>query len=198
MNEAYQIRASYNRDTIIMYQAYAETIAKPALANQRFVDPFSLKRMTWIKPSFSWLMHRSHWGKKSGQTHTLGVHINREAWEKALRLGVLTSPEKPPFRSGDEWEKAFRSAKVHVQWDTERSPRGAALNHYSIQVGLGAEIIGEFVDEWVVKIEDFTPTVAKLANFLWDGDSKNFNRHFPQERVYPVTDTEIRRRLLLS
>ncbi|MFD4364756.1 DUF4291 family protein [Streptomyces anulatus] len=27
-------------------------------------------------------------------------------------------------------------APVHVQWDPERSPRGAALNHYSIQVGI--------------------------------------------------------------
>ncbi|WP_199484837.1 DUF4291 family protein [Actinomadura craniellae] len=53
-----EIRADHDRDTIVVYQAYGPAIARPALAAQRFVPPFSTGRMTWIKPSFRWLMHR--------------------------------------------------------------------------------------------------------------------------------------------
>ncbi|MGF6882260.1 hypothetical protein ABIA39_002859 [Nocardia sp. GAS34] len=44
---------------------------------QRFVSPFSLNRMTWIKPSFRWLMQRSGWARKPGQEHILAVRITR-------------------------------------------------------------------------------------------------------------------------
>lgn len=61
-----EIRADYDRDTIVVYQAYRPQIADAALAAGRFVPPFSFGRMTWIKPSFLWLMERSNWGQKSG------------------------------------------------------------------------------------------------------------------------------------
>lgn len=48
------------------------------------------------------------------------------------------------------------NAHVHVQWDTERSPRGAALDHYSIQIGLSRHIIREFVDSWILRIDDIS------------------------------------------
>lgn len=67
MTKLHEIRADYDADTIVVYQAYAPAIADAALAAQRFVPPFSFSRMTWIKPSFLWLMHRSNWGRKPGQ-----------------------------------------------------------------------------------------------------------------------------------
>jgi hypothetical protein len=42
-----------------VYQAYTAQIAVPAVAAGRFVDPFSRARMTWIQPSFLWMMYRS-------------------------------------------------------------------------------------------------------------------------------------------
>ena len=116
MPELYEIRAKYNRNTIIMYQAYSDAIADPALKNQKFVSPFSFTRMTWIKPSFFWLMHRSNWAQKSNQTRILAVHITRAGWEKALSLGVLTSPENHIHGSGKKWDDDFKNATVHVQW----------------------------------------------------------------------------------
>ncbi len=125
MTELYEIRANYDRDTIVMYQAYSDAIAEPALKNQKFVEPFSFTRMTWIKPPFFWLMHRSNWAQKSNQKRILAVHIKRSGWERALSHGVLTSPENHIHGSGKKWEEKFRTAKVHVQWDTERSQKGA-------------------------------------------------------------------------
>ncbi|QDT89627.1 DUF4291 domain-containing protein [Gimesia algae] len=196
MANLYEIRADYDRETIVVYQAYSDAIADPALAAQRFVAPFSLGRMTWIKPSFLWLMHRSNWGQKSGQTRILAVRITRIGWEKALSLGVLTSPEKRVFASAKEWEHQFKNARVHIQWDTERSARGAALPYFSIQVGLSRHIIREFVDDWIIGIEDLTPTVRKL-NRLRTSSSKGFKRYLPFEKVYSV-NAELQRNLLIS
>jgi len=52
----HEIRASYTRDSVVVYQAYSKQIADAALSAQRFVAPFSFNRMTWIKPSSLWLM----------------------------------------------------------------------------------------------------------------------------------------------
>ena len=187
MTDLYQIRANYDRDTIVIYQAYGDAIATPAVRDQRFQAPFSFTRMTWIKPSFFWLMHRSNWAQKANQTRILAVHIKRDCWEKALALGVLTSPEKQTHGSGKEWDKLFNEAAVHVQWDTERSQKGAALNHFSIQVGLSRSVIQEFVDDWIVKIEDITPLVHKLNKLRKAGD-KNFSRYLPKESPYPIPE----------
>src|SRR2546423_9552584 len=104
--------------------------------------------MTWIKPSFLWLMHRSNWGKRSGQERVLAVRITREGWEKALSLSVPTSPEPSVFRSRQEWEEQFQGAMVHVQWDPERMLRGGRLPYFSIQIGLSRHILREYVEDW--------------------------------------------------
>ncbi|MEZ4398944.1 MAG: DUF4291 domain-containing protein [Kofleriaceae bacterium] len=192
-----EIRADYDGDTIVVYQAYPAAIAEPALAAQRFVPPFSLTRMTWIKPSFYWLMHRSNWGRQPGQERTLGVRIDRGGWERALELGVLTTFERAVFATADAWATQFRDAVVHVQWDPERDLRGTARNHDSIQVGLGRAIIGEFVSSWVTSIEDLTPRVAKMRAHLRAGDADRARRLAPPERVYPVSSA-IARRLMID
>ena len=187
MSDHYQIRANYDADTIVVYQAYAKNIALPALKQQKFVSPFSFNRMTWIKPSFLWLMHRSNWGRRSNQDYILAVRITRKGWEEALSLGVLTSYEKSVHPNVQAWRKQFDDAVVHVQWDPERSIKGADLQIDSIQVGLSRHIIRKYVDEWIVSIEDYTPTVRKIYDLLQKGDTKNAKRHLPPERVYPVS-----------
>ncbi len=62
-NERYTgglIRAVYDDKTIRVYQAYGDDIADAALAHGTFVaPPFKMGRMTWIKPSFLWMMYRA-------------------------------------------------------------------------------------------------------------------------------------------
>ena len=102
-----QIRAEYDQDTLTIYQACPDAIATPALRAQRLVPPFSLRRMTWIKPSFLWLMSRSNWGSKRGQERTLAISITRTGWLEALREGVLTAHEPSVYRSVADWEDAI-------------------------------------------------------------------------------------------
>ena len=193
----YEIRASYDASSIVIYQAYNDAIADAALKAQRFVSPFSMRRMTWIKPSFLWLMHRSSWAKKAGQTRVLGVRIARGAWDEALSRGVLTHPEPSIHGSREAWRAQFEGALVHVQWDTERGLRGQALDHYSIQVGLTRHLIEAFATEWIVSITDETPRVHKIAQLMKGKDKRHVARHLPQERAYPVAP-EVARRLLMT
>lgn len=193
MAQEREIRARYTNDTIVMYQAYSPQIAEPALKHQTFQPPFSFHRMTWIKPSFLWLMHRSNWGQKRNQTRTLAVHISRAGWDRALSLGVLTHPEPAVYSNSSDWDAQFKQAHVHIQWDTERSFRGAGLNHFSIQVGISRHLIRTLVDEWIVKIEDMSPTVAKVRNFIKSGKQKNAKRLLPNERLYPVEQSVAQR-----
>lgn len=169
-----EIRADYDRDHLVVYQSYAPNIAKPALAQQRFVSPFSFGRMTWIKPSFLWLMERSGWGQKAGQEVTLAVRILRRKWDDALGRAVLTDGDTD-------------GGAVHVQWDPERSLRGEKLPHRSIQVGISRHLIREYAAEWIVSITDLSPLVGKLRELRRQGRFDHAKRLLPPERVYPVS-----------
>lgn len=187
MTGAREIRADFDRDTIVMYQAYDDRIADSALAHGRFVAPqWSFNRMTWIKPSFLWLMHRSHWATSKGQTRVLAVRVTRAGFDRALSLAVSTDPTARAFRTYDEWRAAFESALVHVQWDTERALSGAALGHYSVQVGLSRNVTREFVDDWIVSITDLSERAAKIRAFVHGGRSDRARALLPPERPYPV------------
>jgi hypothetical protein len=193
----YGIRADYDRDTMVVYQAYASNIALPAVEKQTFASPFSFRRMTWIKPSFLWLMARSNWGQKSGQEHILAIRIKRSGWDLALNEAVLTHPESSVFPNAAEWRRQFDAARVHVQWDPERSIRGSKLQYFSIQVGISRYLIEEYVKNWIVSIEDLTPLVRKLHRLRRQGDYKHASRQVPPERPYPVS-REIAHRLMMN
>lgn len=176
MTAQYQIRADFDARTIVCYQAYAPQLADAALRAGRFVAPFSFRRTTWAKPSFRWLMHRSNWASKPGQERVLAVRMTREGWEEALSRAVLTTADPA----------AVAQAAVQVQWDPERSLRGAALNHYSIQVGIGRGLIRTFAEEWTVGLTDLTPQVRKAAALVRAGRADRAQRLLPAERVYPL------------
>jgi hypothetical protein len=188
-----QIRADFDADTIVVYQAYPPAIADAALAAGRFVAPFSFTRMTWIKPSLLWLMHRSNWARKPGQERILAVRLNRRGWEEALSQAVLTVPVPAIHGNAAAWSAAMATARVHVQWDPERSLRGAPLNQYSIQVGVGRALIRHFAEDWLVGLTDLTPTVHKVAALVHAGQSAKAQRLLPPERPYPLAANIARR-----
>ncbi|MEU3602382.1 DUF4291 domain-containing protein [Streptomyces sp. NPDC006798] len=176
MTSQYSVRADYDARTIVVYQAYAPAVADAALRAGRFTAPFSFRRMTWIKPSFNWLMHRSNWARKPGQTRILAVRITHEGWTEALGAAALTT--------GDP--AVLADAPVHVQWDPERSPRGAALNHYSIQIGIGRTLIRTYAEEWVTEITDITPRARRIGELVRAGRTAQAERLLPPERILPV------------
>jgi hypothetical protein len=187
------IRADHDARTIVVYQAYAPAIAEPAVRAKKFVPPFSLGRMTWIKPSFLWLMERSNWAQKAGQERVLAVRITRAGWEEALAQGVLTAYARGVHRDVEDWERQFAAATVHVQWDPERSIRGAGLECNAIQVGLSRHVIEKFVEAWTVDITDLTPLVRKIHAQVTAGKLDRARALLPRERVYPLPPAIARR-----
>jgi len=176
-----EVRADHDESTIVVYQAFRPEIAQAAVAAQKFVPPFSLGRMTWIKPSFLWMMERCGWATKPGQEHVLAVRITRAGWEEALSNARLS-------------RDTAAKGRVVVQWDPERDARGGKLAHRSIQVGVGRDIVRHYVDDWTTAIRDVTPLVAELRRLRQEGAWDRVAALLPRERPYPLPP-EIRRRL---
>lgn len=183
-----EIRADFDRESIVVYQAYRPAIADAALKAGRFAAPFSFGRMTWIKPSFLWLMERSNWARKSGQDRILAVRIKRSGWDAALSEAVLTSFERRVHCSSDAWREQFDEARVHVQWDPERSIRGKKLEHRSIQVGIGRQVISEYVEDWILALTDLTPLANKIRRLCDEGRADRGKKLLPRERPYEVSN----------
>ncbi|MGC5334032.1 DUF4291 domain-containing protein [Micromonospora sp. DT62] len=182
----HQVRARFTADTVTVYQAYPPEIAGPALAAGRFVPPFKRERMTWIKPSFRWMMYRCGWGTKPGQERVLAVEITRAGFEWALTHSCLSSFERDHHQDREDWSRRLRASPVRVQWDPERSLRLAPLPHRSLQVGLSGEAVRRYVDEWLVGLTDVTPTAHAVRVALDAGDDTAAGALLPPERPYPL------------
>lgn len=157
------IRAIFDDQTIRVYQAYRSDIALPALAAGRFVPPFKMSRMTWIKPSFNWMMYRSGYASKPGQEFVLGIDITRDGFEWALANAALSSFTPDVHASHDAWKLEVKSKPVRIQWDPERDWRLHPIDGLrAIQIGLSDEAVEHYVRDWIVRIEDVTQ-IAQAA-----------------------------------
>ncbi|GJC80302.1 hypothetical protein ColLi_03140 [Colletotrichum liriopes] len=153
-----QIRAHFDEQTITVYQAYNSTIATAAVAAQRLdASPsFKLTRMTWIKPSWAWMLYRAGYSYKDpGQAHILALKMRHEDFVGLLRKGTLA-------HHGD----GSKDGEVRIQWDPERDVRLERLQHRSIQIGIPASICQEWALRGIVGIEDVTARARELKRVL--------------------------------
>src|SRR5689334_16184621 len=80
-----QIIAQYDEQSIVVYQAFIPQVAADAVRNQRFGgDYYNLNRMSWVKPNFLWMMHRSSWATGEGQTVVLAIWLARVHFDAIL------------------------------------------------------------------------------------------------------------------
>jgi len=161
-----QIRALYDDETITVYQAYSAPIALAAVTHQKLnASPdFKMQRMTWIKPSWCWMMYRSGYSfKDARQAHILALKMRHEDFERLLKEAAVCKDEK---LSAEE-----RRRDVRVQWDPERSPVLGPLGYRSIQIGISGEMARWWVEEGVVEIEDVTGRARDMKSVV-DGRKK--------------------------
>jgi hypothetical protein len=181
-----QIRGRYADRTITVYQAYSPEIAAPAVAAGRLVAPFKRDRMTWIKPSFLWMMYRSGWASKPGQERVLAVEILRDGFEQALAQACLSHYDRDLYADRAQWARRLKTAPVRVQWDPERSLRLGPLPHRSLQVGLSGTAVHGYVDDWTVGITDVTAVARAVRDRLTAGDEAGAVGLLPVEQPYPL------------
>lgn len=181
-----EIRAFFGPETIRVYQAYSSAIADPALRAQTFVSPpFSMSRMTWIKPSFLWMMYRAGWGKKdAGQERILAIDVTHEGFAWAMENSCPSHPDDES--SHEEWRAALDRSPVRVQWDPERDLLHRPLEYRSIQIGLSGDAVRRYVSEWIVRITDVTEISNFIHGVVESGDLDKAALYLPRERPYSV------------
>jgi hypothetical protein len=181
-----QIRAVHDDTTIRVYQAYCDQIADAALAHGRFVAPFSRSRMTWIKPSFLWMMYRAGWGyKDDNQRRILAIDLDRAGFEWALAHSCPSHPD--PSMSASEWKRYKEATPVRIQWDPERSLRLGALPYRAIQIGLSGEAVPLYADQWIRRIEEVTPLAHRIHALVQADRLDEAKALLPVERPYAAT-----------
>ncbi|MEV7566318.1 DUF4291 domain-containing protein [Streptomyces tanashiensis] len=181
----YRIRALHGERTITVYQAYRPGIGLPAARDGRFPAAWKRDRMTWIKPSFLWMMYRCGWGTKEGQETVLAVEITREGFEWALRNACLSHYERGFHTDRSSWKRQLREAPARVQWDPERDPHLRPLPYRSLQLGLSGEAARRYADEWTVSITDVTALAHEVHGLVGSGDLEAAAGLLPRERPYP-------------
>lgn len=177
-----EIRAVFSDSTIRVYQAYNSEIANEAVRNGTFGKNYNLNRMTWIKPSFLWMMYRCGWGTKENQECILAIDIKREAFDYLVKNAVMSTYQEAIHNSYEEWKTQIQHSDIRCQWDPERDIYGNPLEYRSIQLGLRGEAIRKYVNEWIVDITDITDFVSKLKNMR--DKKEDILALLPDERRY--------------
>ena len=186
MNESREVQvfnAEWDEEGVFVYQAFKDSIADWALENQRFGGPeFNPRRMTWIKPSFAWVLYRSGYARKHNQTRILKIKLPHEAIAHILSQCACG--------------KGGGGHKGRVQWDPERdmlSGDGKEPDKLgqtrAIQIGMKDEV-SEFYVQNAVSIEDVTELAHKVqdAHSSKDKDSIEVLADIiPDERPYIPT-----------
>lgn len=181
------VRAACTAETITVYQAYSPQIAEAAIRAGTFVPPFSRDRMTWIKPSFGWMMHRSGWATKPGQERVLAIEITRAGFDWALAHSCPSHYDPAQHDSPQAWAALKDASPVRVQWDPDRSLTGERLARRAIQIGLSGEAVHRYCDQWITAITDLTATAHQARQLLSAGQTAEAIAGLPAEHVYPLS-----------
>lgn len=190
-----KIYASYTENSIRVYQAYNDKIAEECLKLGTFGKSFKLERMTWIKPSFLWMMYRCGWGKKENQERVLAIDISRNGFEEMLSNVVLSTYNQKVYKSHENWKFQLKTSNVRCQWDPERDIYGNKLDRRSIQIGVQGEMVYKYINKWILNIEDMTDKVSKWSKDI--RDKKLDFKELPVENEYYV-DNLIKEKLGMS
>jgi hypothetical protein len=192
MSEERRIYAAYDDEGIFVYQAFKPSIVQAALEKGTFGAGFSLQRMTWIKPSFAWMLYRSDYATSTRQEAILKIKLSHEGFLSILRESVETSYNPVVYADEDLWRRTLKRSSVRHQWDPERYlTLGKHPYRRAIQIGISGWVVEKYVNEWIIGLEE----VTELAHLVKAAKEKR--QEFPpvpEERVYEV-DEELAQRL---
>lgn len=162
----FPILAEHSADQIVVYQAFNEAIGKPAAAAGTLdVPAFSKTRMTWIKPSFLWMMYRSGWGRKdTGQQVILCLTMRRDGFAHLLRNACLSSYDPAIYPDRAEWQAELAAHPNRVQWDPDKDLHLQPMDRRAIQIGIAGAYVPVYLQA-IISVEDITPKRSRSR--LW-------------------------------
>ncbi len=177
-------------DYIVFYQAYKNSIANFAVANQKLGgNDFSYERMSWIKPNFLWMMFRCGWAEKENQERVLAFWIKKIDFLDILKQSVFTHFDSNMYADEETWKNLLTTHKVRLQWDPDHNPTGGKLERKAMQLGLKGKILEKFGQEYIQHIADMTDFVKSQKPFI-----QKLNQYqllVPQERIISIDSPEI-------
>jgi hypothetical protein len=178
-----QLLAAFDDRGIDVYQAFEPRTVSEAVRAQRFGVGFGLDRMTWIKPSFGWMLYRSGHATKHRQERIVRVTIRHEAFLEMLAAAVPTSYYEALYADPADWNAALRRCEARYQWDPDRDLALRPLDRRALQLGIAGSLIRRYASEWIVQIVD----VTELAHAVRDAVAAHAPLPaVPIEREYAV------------
>jgi len=117
------IIANYDTETITVYQAFNDRIAKYAVEKQKFGGAhYSFQPMTRIKPNFMWMMYRAGWATKQNQVRG-GVGEESNCW------GQLPTTKRRRNVSR-KWKSVQRYVCTFPIWLNTKALRRQRMKHH--------------------------------------------------------------------
>ncbi|MCP2730724.1 DUF4291 domain-containing protein [Symplocastrum sp. BBK-W-15] len=161
-----QILATFDKEGIIVYQAFKPSTAEEAVRLGTFGTGFSLDRMTWIKPSFGWMLYRSGYATKQGQECILKIKLTHEGFQTILAQAIPSSFDRKLFETEKDWSGALRRSKVRYQWDPDRDLKLRSLERRALQLGIRGTAVRDYVNCWILAIEDVTDLAHRIKTAI--------------------------------
>ena len=186
-----------NETSIIVYQAYKNSIADYAVANQQLGGPdYNYDRMSWIKPNFLWMMYRCGWAEKEDQERVLALWISKTDFEKILLNAVFSTFKANFYDSAEQWENELKLKDVRLQWDPDHDPFGRKVERRAIQLGLKRKTLENFGKQQIQRIEDITMFIKQQKQHLNTNQSDKLL--VPVETVFNPLNIELKKKIGLS
>jgi hypothetical protein len=183
------IIAEHDDEGLFVYQAFKPAIVDEALRQGTFGKGFNFERLTWIKPSYGWMLHRSRYATAHRQERILKVKLSHEAFLTILRQAVPTWHDPRVHSTEEEWRAALAKTEVRYQWDPDRDWKLHKLSRRAIQLGLEGAIVKHYVDS-ILALEDATALARLCQEAARDGGDRPPG--YPVEREYAVPE-DVRR-----
>lgn len=153
-----EIRADYDDEGVWFYQAFKDSIADWAVEHQTLGGPeFLPARMTWIKPSFAWVLYRSGYATKHNQERILKIKIGHDAVAELLSKcacghggggttgRVQWDPERDIMSPGEKGREPLKMQRIRA-----------------IQIGLSKELSELYVNR-ILCVEDVTVLARRVG-----------------------------------
>jgi len=183
-----------DQNSIVVYQAYKRGIAEFAVANKRLGGPeFSYARMSWIKPSFLWMMFRCGWAEKENQEAVLALTVARDFFIEILHDAVISSFNRDCYDNQEIWRNELNIKQVRLQWDPDHDHFGNTITRRAIQLGLKGNMLERFGKNEIQSVKDITPFVRQQKKLLDDGQTEKLT--VPYETIFEIKDPALRKRI---
>lgn len=180
-----QILANFDKEGIIVYQAFKPSTAEEAVRLGTFGTGFSLDRMTWIKPSFGWMLYRSGYATKQGQECILKIKLIHEGFQTILAQAIHSSFDRQLFETEKDLSAALRRGEVRYQWDPDRDLKLRSLERRALQLGIRGTVVRNYVNCWILAIEDVTDLAHSIKKAIAQHQPQLPS--VPEEEVYDVS-----------